>query len=223
MSQSKAEAWLAQHPEIESIFACVCDLNGTMRGKRVPADQVSKVVEGGLRMPLSIVGMDIWGEDVENSELVFETGDSDGLCDFTGRPLMPITWTSRPTALAMLWMRQENGAPFPGDPRRALAEVAAKFKARGLTPVVATELEFYLVDPSEDHPQAPCSPVTGKRLDSDGALSLDELQHFDEFLNEVYDACELQGIPAAGGGRSSHAARRSACFAASLPADRLRR
>ena len=51
MSQSKAEAWLAQHPEIESIFACVCDLNGTMRGKRGPADQVSKVVEGGLRMP----------------------------------------------------------------------------------------------------------------------------------------------------------------------------
>ncbi|WP_227497701.1 hypothetical protein [Marinobacter sp. BSs20148] len=49
-------------------------------------------------MPLSIVGMDIWGEDVENSELVFETGDSDGLCDFTGRPLMPVTWTSRPTA-----------------------------------------------------------------------------------------------------------------------------
>ncbi|MFG6499255.1 glutamine synthetase family protein [Sulfitobacter sp. 1A13191] len=196
MSESKADAWLAQHPEIESIFACVCDLNGTMRGKRVPADQVSKVVEGGLRLPLSIVGMDIWGEDVENSELVFETGDSDGLCDFTGRPLMPITWTTRPTALAMLWMRQENGKPFPGDPRRALAEVAARFKARGLTPVVATELEFYLFDPTEDHPQAPCSPVTGKRLDSDGALSLDELQHFDEFLNEVYDACELQGIPA---------------------------
>jgi glutamine synthetase len=98
MSDNKAEIWLAQHPEIDSIFACVCDLNGTMRGKRVPVDQLSKVIDGGLRMPLSIVGMDIWGEDVENSELVFETGDSDGLCDFTGRPLMPVTWTSRPTA-----------------------------------------------------------------------------------------------------------------------------
>ena len=196
MSDNKAEIWLAQHPEIESIFACVCDLNGTMRGKRVPVDQLSKVIEGGLRMPLSIVGMDIWGEDVENSELVFETGDSDGLCDFTSRQLMPITWTSRPTALAMLWMRQEDGAPFPGDPRRALARVAEQYKERGLTPVVATELEFYLVDPSEDCPQAPRSPVTGKRLESDGAMSLDELQHFDEFLNDVYDACELQGIPA---------------------------
>jgi glutamine synthetase len=196
MPSNKAETWLADHPEIESIFACVCDLNGTMRGKRVPVDQVSKVVGGGLRMPLSIVGMDVWGEDVENSELVFETGDSDGLCDFTGRPLMPITWTNRPSALAMLWMRQEDGTPFPGDPRRALARVAEQYKQRGLTPVVATELEFYLFDPSEDHPQAPRSPVTGKRLDSDGALSLDELQHFDAFLDEVYDACELQGIPA---------------------------
>ncbi|MBI6628922.1 glutamine synthetase family protein [Pontibaca salina] len=196
MSDSKAEAWLAQHPEIDSIFACVCDLNGGMRGKRVPLDQISKVVEGGLRMPLSIVGMDIWGEDIENSKLVFETGDSDGLCDFTGRALVPITWTSRPTALAMLWMRQEDGTPFPGDPRRALARVAEQYRARGLTPVIATELEFYLVDPSGDMPQAPKSPVTGKRLNSDGALSLDELQHFDEFLNDVYDTCELQGIPA---------------------------
>lgn len=196
MADNDVTAWLRDRPEIESIFACVCDLNGTMRGKRVPVDQADKVAKGALRMPLSILSMDIWGEDVENSELVFETGDSDGMCEFTGRPLMPITWTSRPTALAMLWMRQEDGTPFPGDPRRALARIAERYKELGLTPVVATELEFYLCDPSEARPQAPCSPVTGKRLDSDGAMSLDELQHFDEFLNDVYDACEEQGIPA---------------------------
>ena len=65
-----------------------------------------------------------------------------------------------------------------------------------MTPVVATELEFYLVDPTETIPRPPLSPVSGKRLDSDGALSLDELEHFDEFLNEVYEACHAQGIPA---------------------------
>ncbi|WP_374638048.1 glutamine synthetase family protein, partial [Paracoccus sp. (in: a-proteobacteria)] len=119
-----------------------------------------------------------------------------GLCDFTGRPLSPVEWTSRPAAFAQLWMRQEDGRPFMGDPRRALAAVVDRFKARGLTPVVATELEFYIVDPSAAVPQPPCSPVTGKRLDSDGALSLDELQHFDAFLNEVYDACAAHGIPA---------------------------
>jgi glutamine synthetase len=61
---------------------------------------------------------------------------------------------------------------------------------------VATELEFYLVDPSEAAPRPPKSPVTGKRLDSDGALSLDELEHFDELLNDIYATCKLQGIPA---------------------------
>lgn len=196
MSATEVKNWLAERTEIETVFACVCDLNGTLRGKRVPADQAVKVVEGSVRMPLSVVSLDIWGEDIENSELVFETGDADGLCEFTGRGLLPITWTDRPTAMAMLWMRQEDGIPFAGDPRRALGNIVERYKARGLTPVVATELEFYLCDPAADRPDAPCSPVTGKRLDSDGALSLDELQHFDRFLNDVYDACEEQGIPA---------------------------
>ena len=191
------QQWLSDQPEIETIFAGICDLNGTLRGKRIPLDQASKIVEGSLRMPLSLLNVDIWGEDIENSKLVFETGDADALCDFTGRPFVPITWTNRPSALAMLWMRDYDGVPFPGDPRRALAQIVERYKQRGLTPVVATELEFYLCDTSDpsQQPQAPQSPVTGKRLDSDGVLSLDELQHFGAFLDDVYDACAIQGIP----------------------------
>ena len=196
MTPADVPAWLADRPEIETIFACICDLNGIMRGKRVPVEQLDKITSGALRMPLSLLSMDIWGEDIEDNELVFDTGDADGLCDFTGRPISPVEWTSRPAAFAQLWMREEDGRPFMGDPRRALAAVVDRFKAAGLTPVVATELEFYIVDPSGAVPQPPCSPVTGKRLDSDGALSLDELQHFDAFLNEVYDSCAAHGIPA---------------------------
>lgn len=196
MQLSETTGWLRDRPEIETIFACICDLNGVMRGKRVPVDHLDKILAGDLRMPLSLLGMDIWGEDIEGNELVFDTGDADGLCDFTGRALSPVDWIARPAAFAQLWMRQEDGTVFPGDPRRALAAVADRFQALGLTPVVATELEFYVVDPSAAAPQPPCSPITGKRLDSDGALSLDELQHFDAFLNEVYDGCHAHGIPA---------------------------
>ena len=196
MSDTSLSSCLKEHPEIKSIYACVCDLNGTMRGKRMPVSQVDKVVEGGMRMPLSLINVDVWGEDIEDSELVFKTGDADGLCEYTGRPLIPITWTSNPTALAMLWMRREDGTPFEGDPRRALARIVERYASLGLTPVVATELEFYLCDPADGRPQAPLSPVTGKRLDSDNVLSLDNLQHFDAFLDDVYDACTQQGIPA---------------------------
>lgn len=196
MSIENLNSLLQENPEIESVFACVCDLNGTMRGKRLPIEQAAKILGGGLRLPLSTLSVDVWGEDIEGNELVFETGDSDGICDFTGRPIVLINWTNRPSALAMLWMREEDGRPFAGDPRRALAEVVERYKERGLTPVVATELEFFLYDPSGTQPLPPRSPVTGKRLDSDGALSIDELQHFDEFLDDVYDACQEQGIPA---------------------------
>ncbi len=188
--------WLRQQPDIENVFACICDLNGTLRGKRVDVEQVGKVLEGDVRMPLSLAGLDIWGEDIEASALVFETGDADGICKYTGRDILPINWTTRPTALIPLWLHEEDGTPFTGDPRHALKAVVDRFAARGLKPVVATELEFYLVDPSETTPQPPLSPVTGRRLDSDGALSLDELEHFDAFLNEVYAACQAQGIPA---------------------------
>lgn len=196
MSVDNLNRLLQENPEIETVFACVCDLNGTMRGKRLPIEQAAKILGGGLRMPLSILSVDVWGEDIEGNELVFETGDSDGICEFTGRPIVLINWTNRPSALAMLWMREEDGKPFAGDPRRALAQVVERYVERGLTPVVATELEFYLYDPSGTQPQPPRSPITEKRLDSDGALSLDELQHFDEFLDDVYDACAEQGIPA---------------------------
>ncbi len=188
--------WLQEHPEIESVFACVCDLNGMMRGKRLPIEQAKAIMDDGLRLPLSVLSVDIWGEDIEGNELVFETGDSDGICEHTGRPIVLINWTSRPSALVMFWMKTEDGLPFPGDPRRALADIVDRYKELGLMPVVATELEFYLCDPSEAQPKPPRSPVTNKRLDSDGALSLDELQHFDAFLNDVYDACAEQGIPA---------------------------
>ncbi len=196
MSTEALKDWFAKNPEVETVYACVCDLNGSLRGKRVPVAQASKIGDGGLRMPLSLIGVDIWGEDIEDSELVFETGDADGLCDFTGRAPVLVDWTCRPTALTQLWMRQEDGSVFTGDPRRALDAIVDRFNQRGLTPVVATELEFYLVDPSGNAPNSPLSPITGKRLDSDDVYSLDDLEHFDAFLNDVYDACKKQDIPA---------------------------
>jgi glutamine synthetase len=193
---NRLEKWLDERPEIESVFACVCDLNGTLRGKRLPAASARKIVDGGLRMPLSLMNVDIWGEDIEDSALVFETGDSDGLCEATGRDPLTVSWTTKPAGLVQFWMSEENGTPFDGDPRRALDAVMQRYRARGLTPVVAVEMEFYLVDPTKAAPRAPVSPLSGKRLDSDGVLSLDELQHFDSFLNDVYATCAAQGIPA---------------------------
>lgn len=196
MDDHAALEWLDGQSNINSLRAAVCDLNGVMRGKRIPIEQAKKVLGGGMRMPLSVVGVDIWGEDIINSPLVFMTGDADGLCEPIGRGILPIDWTAEPTALIPLWLREESGAPFGGDPRRALAAIVDRFMGHGLKPVVAMELEFYLYDPAEQRPVAPVSPVTGKRLDADAVLSIDELDDFGAFFRDVYAACVAQGVPA---------------------------
>ena len=196
MNYTDALNWLETRADVRSLRAAVCDLNGVMRGKRIPVEQAQKVLDGGMRMPLSVVGVDIWGEDITNSPLVFQTGDADGLCEPIGRGILPMDWTPEPTALIPLWLREENGAPFGGDPRRALAGIVERYKVHGFTPVVAMELEFYLYDPSGARPAAPVSPITGKRLDADSVLSIDELDDFGAFFRDVYAACEQQGVPA---------------------------
>ncbi|MEG6508944.1 glutamine synthetase family protein [Methyloligella sp. 2.7D] len=191
---SDPSEWLAARPEITSVFACVCDLNGALRGKWLPVEQSAKLLKSGARMPFSTFNLDIWGTDIVGSQFVYETGDADGTCAFTGRPLVATSWTSRPSAMALLWMGYEDGTPFPGDPRQALAAICERYKAAGLTPVVAGEFEFYLFDPSGERPMPPHSPISGDRLNSNNAISITEVQQFEAFLNDVYDCCRDQDI-----------------------------
>jgi glutamine synthetase len=189
-------SWLDEHPEVKNVRCGVADLNGQARGKRLPASAARKLATEGTRLPISLLSLDIWGEDIENSPLVFESGDPDGLLKPTERGYVPMPWLSVPSALLPQWMFNEDGTPYAGDPRHALANVLAMFKERGLTPVVATEMEFYLIDDSGKEIQQPKSPRSGKRRPGAEILSLRALDAFDMFFNELYDACEAMDIPA---------------------------
>ncbi len=189
-------SWLEDHPEVRNVRCGAADLNGQARGKRVPRRFASRLETDGTRMPLSVMNVDIWGEDIEDSPLVFETGDVDGVMLPTERGYVPMPWLSSPSAILPLWAYHEDGRPFAGDPRHALASVLRRYKERGLTPVVATEMEFYLVDDSGKEIMQPKSPRSGKRRDAAEILSLRALDAFDNFFNELYEACDLMNIPA---------------------------
>lgn len=189
-------SWLDEHPEVRNVRCGAADLNGQARGKRVPVRFAKKLELEGTRFPLSVLNLDIWGEDVEDSPLVFEIGDPDGVLMPTERGYVPMPWLQMPSALLPLWMYREDGTPFEGDPRHALASVVARFKAIGLTPVVATEMEFYLVDDSGNGIRQPRSPRSGKRRPGAEILSLRALDAFDVFFNDLYDACDAMDIPA---------------------------
>jgi len=188
--------WLRKHPDVRTIRVAAADLNGQARGKRVPARFADKVVKDGTRFPFSVLNLDIWGEDIDDSPLVFEQGDQDGVLRPTERGFMPMPWLEAPTALLPIWMFRENGTPYEGDPRHALATVVSRFKARGLTPVCAMELEFFLIDDSGKTLQVPPSPRSGKRRKAAETLSIRALDAFDTFFTDLYDACEAMDIPA---------------------------
>lgn len=188
--------WLRKHPQVRTIRIAAADLNGQPRGKRVPTRFADKVEVDGTRFPMSVLNLDIWGEDIEDSPLLFESGDADGILKPTERGYMPMPWLEAPTALLPIWMFRENGQPYEGDPRHALRAVVDRYKAHGLTPVCAMELEFFLIDDSGKTLQVPPSPRSGKRRKAAEILSIRALDAFDSFFTDLYDACEEMDIPA---------------------------
>ncbi len=187
--------WLRKHPQVRTIRVAAADLNGQARGKRIPARFAEKLATEGTRFPFSVLNLDIWGEDIEDSPLVFESGDADGILKPTERGFMPMPWLEAPTALLPIWMFHEDGRPYEGDPRQVLAAVVNRYAALGLTPVVAMELEFFLIDDSGKTLQVPPSPRSGKRRKASEILSIRALDAFDTFFTDLYDACEAMDIP----------------------------
>jgi glutamine synthetase len=188
--------YLHDKPEIKAIRTVASDLNGQARGKRIARRFADKALNDGTRFPYSVMNLDIWGEDIEDSPLVFDAGDPDGILWPTERGFLPVPWLDTPTALLPIWMFHEDGRPYEGDPRQALARVIDRYTARGLTPVVATELEFYIIDDAGRELRVPPSPRSGKRRQQAEILALRQLDAWDNFLTALHDACEAMDIPA---------------------------
>jgi len=102
--------------EIDHIQAGIFDMNGIMRGKRLPPSDYQKILDKGIQIPLSAQNIDINGEDIANSRFVFETGDKDGIAVSQGAPLVFLNHLPKPVLLMPLSFTLNNGQPFEGCP-----------------------------------------------------------------------------------------------------------
>jgi glutamine synthetase len=185
--------------ETAVLEAFVVDVNGIARGKWVPADRIPDVMRKGIALPRSVYALDVWGCDVAEAGLAVGTGDPDGICMPVENTLLPVTWLTRPTTQVLLNMVEQDGTPFYGDPRQVLSRVAGFFTEAGLQPVLAAELEFYLIN-KRNSPRDPVSPPMSSEGPWQGwqtqVLSIAELHSFEPVLADIFDACERQNLPA---------------------------
>ena len=155
-------------------------------GKRVPVSQFEKALQGSIRLPLSVPTLDIWGRDIENSDMVFASGDGDGVCQPIRDKLLSAPWHGPNAGILPVWMFNEARGPNAVDPRQALVRITQRYTLKHLTSVVATELEFYLIPLSKEQ--------TGSN--TEGILSLQQLDAVAPLPDAIYATCAEQGIPA---------------------------
>ena len=194
MSQ-EADWFLRAHPEITTIEALLPDCNGIMRGKWLPRHKLGKIYDGELKLPKTALSLDIWGRDVE--ELVFASGDADGICRPVEGSLLPTPWSPNSQhGQIMLSMFDGDGTPYMGDPRHVLKQVVSRFQEAGWTPVVAAELEFSLVTWDTDSlPLHTCPSPAGGSPVGGNMYALDVLNQHQEMMEDLRIACEIQDLP----------------------------
>jgi glutamine synthetase len=185
------ENWFNEQ-RVTEIECLVPDLTGVARGKILPREKFTE--DRGMRLPEVVVAMGVTGEFPEEGPYydVITPTDRDMHLrpDPTTARIVP--WAVDPTAQIIHDCYDRDGVLIPYAPRSVLRRVCGLFDDKGWSPVVAPELEFYLVARNTD-PDVPLKPPvgrSGRRETSRQAYSIDAVNEFDPLFEDVYAYCE---------------------------------
>ena len=190
------QTFLDNHPDIEVFEVMLPDIAGGLRGKWITRDKIEKAFSGGLKLPLSALAFDVWGRDVE--AWVWNSGDGDGICEGDIRTLAPVPWLNTPTGQLLMSLKEVTGEPCSYDTRFILKGLMARFAALGLTPVLASEMEFHLFKNEDDAQGRPLHTQTdrvGGALASGQTYGIETMEAMSELMHGIRDACEAQKLP----------------------------
>ncbi|MEM9629828.1 MAG: glutamine synthetase family protein [Pseudomonadota bacterium] len=180
-----------QYGTPDRIEALLCDINAVLRGKWLSGDGVEKLEKGAVRLPLSTYAPAIMGNEVKNTGLGIEVGDPDGVLKPIGGTLLPAPWQQGNVAQVLVEMTDMQGNVSQLSPREQLRSVWQQFKDRGWRPVVATELEFYIVRARSERSEAPRPPSFSPDAQN---YDMELLARREAILNDILSASAMQGL-----------------------------
>lgn len=175
----------------DRIELLLCDLNAVFRGKWLPGDSVGKLVNGAVRLPLSTYAPAIMGNEVAETGLGITVGDPDGILVPIEGTLHPAPWLPGNVAQVLVEMTDANGENSPNSPRALLQGLLDRYDARGWRPVVATELEFYIIDQRADRADPPRPPSFTPDTQN---YDMELLARREALLNDILSASAGQGL-----------------------------
>ncbi|MBT8769377.1 glutamine synthetase family protein [Metapseudomonas boanensis] len=194
---SEVRAFRAQYPEVRYIDLICLDIPGHFYGKRYPVEMVEKVAAGSpLKVPQNCVLLGTQGGLYPIGDYCFNDGDPDAPRRLIPGTLKPVRWEKEPLG-QMLISSDGTEAPIEFEPREVLARVLQRLEKRGIRPVVAFELEFYLFDRKlkDGLPAFPRDPLCEDEDDQPN-MHIERLSRFSNVLHEMVEAANEQGVAA---------------------------
>lgn len=175
--------------EVECILA---DIAGVARGKAMPASKFAR--QDKFYLPNSIFLQTITGEWADNPSGAFTEPDMILTPDFSTATAAP--WTADWTLQVIHDAHDQAGNPVPAAPRNVLKRVVGLYAERGWKPVVAPEMEFFLVARNIDPNQPIIPPMgrTGRRAAAKQAYSMSAVDEYGKVIDDIYDFAEAQGF-----------------------------
>jgi len=195
----EAQDFLQAHPEIEAVDIVLSDANGIGRGKIIRRHELEAFYKGGRHLPISILGLDICGEDVDETGLIWDQGDGDLRAWPIPGTLCAMHGTNPPRAEVLMSLYHLNGDKMTSDPRHALARQVDLLAAGDMFPAAAFELEFFLLAnerDSEGRVQPAAAVLDGRRSTKTEVYSVDHLHGMEPLFSQIYAAAEVAGITA---------------------------
>lgn len=201
---STQDDWIKQLPQaaqdyisgrkLEEVECIISDTPGISRGKCMPARKFAKMDQ--MYLPDSIFYQTITGSyvDIDEMENQYTEGDMVLTPDMSSATAAP--WTGDITLQIIHNVEDLHGNPMPLVPRNVLKRVLDLYEAEGWTPVVAPEMEFYLVARNTD-PNNPIEPPmgrTGRKAASQQAYSMSAVDEYGPVIDDIYDFAEAQGF-----------------------------
>ena len=191
MSFTQLEQWLDKN-RVTEVECLVPDLTGVARGKILPREKFTE--DRGMRLPEVVVALSVTGESPEAGPYydVILPIDRDMHLRPDPTTVRIVPWATDPTAQVIHDCYDRDGKLVSYAPRSVLRRVCDLFDAEGLNPVVAPEVEFYLLARNSD-PDVPLKPPIGRSGRSETsrqAYSIDAVNEFDPLFEDIFAYCE---------------------------------